>query len=93
MFDTQFGSGFLGPYLLSLTDPRFRACDKRGVSVLLKSAINRCCNLVLTSAFTSDRLGRAWELGGADVRALGMGGHGTPGMGGPWAWPAVGSEI
>ena len=49
--------------------------------------------VVLTSAFTSDRLGRAWELGGADVRALGMGGHGTPGMGGPWAWPAVGSEI
>ena len=51
MFDTQFGSGFLGSYLLSLTDPKFRACDKRGVSVLLKSAINRCCNLVLTSAF------------------------------------------
>ena len=48
--------------------------------------------VVLTSAFTRDRLGRAWELGGADVRALGMG-HGTPGMGGPRAWPAVGSEI
>ena len=48
--------------------------------------------VVLTTAFARDRLGRAWELGGADVRALGMG-HGTPGMGGPRAWPAVGSEI